>query len=195
MPLAPAGESALGAAALTFHNGHDFKPTCMSSGHKGQGWPSLQPCLTLLGTVSSPWAFPVTLGSPAVVASWPHCWVGPGTQSWWRCCRCLCVTLGRSLHLSVLFSLSEKQETAQVLRLTGAWGKHITTRGDRDHRERGQRGNVAQHQGHAASSEPRTESPASPSHAVATSRDRYLCFRAARLLPWHRHLTAQERCL
>lgn len=51
LPLAPAGESALGAAALTFHNSHDFKPTCMSSGHKGQGWPSLQPSLTLLGTV------------------------------------------------------------------------------------------------------------------------------------------------
>lgn len=84
-----------GAAALTFHNGHDFKPTCMSSGHKGQGRPNLQPCPTLLGMVSSPRAFPVTLGSPALVASWPHCRVGLGTQSWWRCCCYLCVTLGK----------------------------------------------------------------------------------------------------
>lgn len=135
---------------MTFHNGLDFKPTCMSSGHKGQGWPSLQPCLTLLGTVSSPWAFPVTLGSPAVVASWPHRRVGPGTQSWWRCCRYLCVTLGRSLHpLSPLFPLRKTGDSTSSPPHRSAGTAHHNPWGQRPQREgtAGERGTAPRSRG------------------------------------------------
>lgn len=37
---------------------------------------------------------------------------------------------------------------------------------------------MAQHQGHTASSEPGTESPASPPHAVAVRQGGYLCLQS-----------------
>lgn len=75
--------SSPGDSSFNFHNRRYFKPTCMSSGSKGEGPPSRHPCLTLLGTASSPRAFPMTLGLHALAASWPHRRVELGTQSWW----------------------------------------------------------------------------------------------------------------
>lgn len=87
LAAASAGEnlhrSSPGGSSFNFHNRHYFKPGCMSSGSKGEGSPSLHPCLTLLGTLSSPRAFPMTLGLHALVALWPHRQVELGTQSWW----------------------------------------------------------------------------------------------------------------
>ena len=68
-------------SSFNFPKRHYCKPTCLSSGAKGEGPPSFHPCLTLLGTVSSPRASPVTLGLPALVALWPHCQVGQGHRA------------------------------------------------------------------------------------------------------------------
>lgn len=164
-----------GGSSFPFHNRHSFKPTWVRSGPEGEGLPGLQPCLTLPGRVSSPRAFPMTLGLHALAASWPHRRVELGTQSRWRCCHYLCVTLGKITPYphSSFPSLKNRDSTSPL----PGWGAGRAEPDPWQSRPR-QEEAAAQHQGHAASSEPRTESPASPPHAVAVRQGRNPCVRS-----------------